>query len=131
MNRKRWLRIILLLQLGLTVLCLSTFCMQYPSQYRLCRDVAEYIPQQECIALENNWAIVQRAFPEGEANSEQVKAALGKYLSYEGPTTYGHREVYHLSVGLSDYLPGVGYFDYYSFRYDHNGVLVAFSYDDF
>ncbi len=78
---------------------------------------------------ENGLEIVKLAFPEGAVSSSDVKSALGEYLYAEYPTTYGHREVYYLSVSPIDCF--FNYFDSYDFGYDSNRVLTSFSYDDF
>jgi hypothetical protein len=118
---------ILIVSLGLLILGLTT--PTWPSKAKLCQDLESYLPEAECIRQENTFQIVKRAFPEGEVLSSNVKSALGEYLHAEYTTTYGHREVYYLSIRPIDYL--YNYFDSYDFKYDNNGVLISFSYDDF
>lgn len=100
----------------------------WPSKAKLCQDVEKYLPKEECINQENAVGIVKRAFPEGEVTSSDVKSALGEYLHAEYVTPYGHREEYYLSIRPINYF--FNYFDSYSFRYDNNGLLISFSYQD-
>lgn len=129
-NYKPWLRALIVV-LGLIVVWNSTYWMVYPSRFRLCRDVAEYVSLQECMALENNLAIVQRAFPVGKATVEQVNSALGKYLHAKGHNidTGEVIQSYGLSVTPMDLLNHS--FDDYNFYYDKNGVLKSLRYTDF
>src|SRR5688572_17672066 len=116
---------ILLLTLGFLIL----FGTTWPSKTELCQDLESYLPKTECIRLEDSLEIVQRAFPEGEVSSSDIRGALGEYLHAEYPTSYGHTEEYYLSIRPIDYL--FRYHDSYRFSYDSSGTLVAFSYDDF
>jgi|APFre7841882724_1041349.scaffolds.fasta_scaffold121843_2 hypothetical protein len=126
---KKILKILSVLLLGLVLLYYGLTAPTWPSKTRLCRDIQDFLPKDECIHMENAQEIIKRAFPEGEVTSSDVKGALEEYLYAEYPTTYGHREVYHLSVKPVDYL--FDYFDAYDFGYDNNGILISFSYDDF
>jgi len=112
---------LILLMFGLTI-------PNWPSKAELCRDVERYLPQDECSRQENALEIVKRAFPEGGVSSSDVKGALGKYLHREYPASYGHIEVYYLSISPIDYF--FKNFDSYHFRYDRNGVLLAFDHYD-
>lgn len=126
---KKVLKILAILIVCLLLLMLGFTKPTWPSKAQLCRDVERFLPKAECMRQENALAIVKRAFPEGEVSSSDVKSALGKYLQYERPTTYGHREVYYLSTSPIDYF--LHYSASYDFGYDKNGVLITFSYDDF
>jgi len=126
---KKVVKILTILTAILVLLFLVLFLPAWPSKARLCQDVESYLSKAECIRQDNALEIVKLAFPEGEVSSSDVKGALGKYLYAEYPTAYGHREVYYLSVQPIDYL--FNYFDSYDFRYDNDGVLISFSYDDF
>jgi hypothetical protein len=126
---KKLVKNLAILFLSLVLLILGLTKPTWPSKIRLCRNVESYLPKAECIRQENALEIVKRAFPEEQVSSSDVKSALGEYLHAEYPTTYGHREVYYLSVRPIDYL--FNYFDSYDFGYDNDGLLVAFSYDDF
>ena len=126
---KKVVKILAILIVSLTLLILGLTKPTWPSKSKLCQDVERYLPKADCIRQENALEIVKRAFPEGEVSSRDVKSALGEYLHAEYTTTYGYREVYYLSVRPMDYL--FNYFDSYDFRYDNNGVLISFSYDDF
>ncbi len=114
---------------SLILLILGLTRPTWPSKATLCQNLDRYLPKAECIRQENAVQIVKQAFPEGEVSSSDVKSTLGEYLHAEYPTTYGHREVYYLSVQPIDYI--FNYFDMYDFRYDYNGVHISFSYDDF
>jgi len=125
---KKILKIIAMLTLGLVLLILVLFWPVWPSKAKLCQDVKDYLPKAKCMQLNNAVEIVMQAFPEGEVTSSDVKGALGEYLHNEHLTTYGHMEEYYLSVRpIGNLLIGQ---DSYRFRYKHDGVLVAFSYDD-
>jgi hypothetical protein len=126
---KKIVKILAVLALSLVLLIYVLTMVTWPNKARLCRDVQDFLPKEECLRLENAVEIVKRAFPEGRVTTGDVKGALGEYLYAEYSTTYGHLEVYHLSARPIDYL--FNYFDSYDFGYDNNGVLVAFSYDDF
>jgi hypothetical protein len=126
---KKVIKILAILMVSLILLILGLTKPIWPSKAKLCQDVESYLPKAECIRQENALEIVKRAFPEGEVSSSDIKSALGEYLHAEYPTTYGHREVYYLSVRPIDYL--FNYFDSYDFGYDNNGMLISFSYDDF
>jgi hypothetical protein len=126
---KKVFKILTILLVSIILLILGLTKPTWPSKAKLCQNVESYLPKEECIRQENALEIVKQAFPEGEVSSSDVKSALGEYLYAEYPTTYGHREVYHLSVRPIDFL--FNYFDSYDFGYDNNGVLISFSYDDF
>ena len=126
---KKAVKILAILIVSLLLLILVLTRPTWPSKATLCQNLDKYLPKEECIRQENAVQIVKRAFPEGEVSSSDVKSALGEYLHAEYPTAYGHREVYYLSVQPIDYL--FNYFDSYDFRYDNDGVLISFSYDDF
>jgi hypothetical protein len=126
---KKVIKIFIILIVSLILIILGLTRPTWPSKAKLCQNVERYIPKVECILQENAVQIVKSAFPEGEVSSSDVKSTLGEYLYAEYPTTYGHREVYYLSVRPIDYL--FNYFDLYEFRFDNNGVLISFSYDDF
>ena len=122
-------KILILLVLGLVLLLAGLTMPRWPSRARLCRDVADFLPPAECRQLNSALEIVQAAFPAGAVSAAEVRSALGDYLVTAVPTTYGHREVYHLERRPIDYL--FNYFATYDFRYDQEGQLVSFSYDDF
>jgi hypothetical protein len=126
---KKMIKMLAILLVSLIFLILVLTLPTRPSKVQLCRDVEGYLPKAECMKQENAVQIVKRAFPEGEVSSSDVKSALGEYLHAEYITPYGYREVYYLSVRPIDFL--LNYFDSYDFRYDNNGVLISFSYDDF
>jgi len=125
---KKTVKILSVLLLSLVLLNYVLTVLTWPSKAKLCRNVQDYLSIDECLKMENAVGIVQRAFPEGEVTSGDVNGALGEYLFAAYPTTYGHREVYHLDVSLINYL--FDNFATYKFKYDNNGVLIAFSYDD-
>ena len=126
---KKVLKILAILMVSLSLLILGLIFPVWPSKAQLCWDVERFLPKAECMRQENALAIVKRAFPEGDVSSSDVKSALGKYLQYEYPAIYGHREVYYLSTSPIDYF--LHYSASYDFGYDKNGVLITFSYDDF
>ncbi len=126
---KKAIKILAILTVSFVLLFICLTMPTWPSKTKLCQDVESYLPHSECIHLDNSIQIVKQAFPEGAVSSADVKGALGEYLHAEYPTTYGHREVYYLSINPIDYV--FNYFDSYDFGYDHNGVLISFSYDDF
>ncbi len=125
---KKLIKILAILIVSLVLLFLGLTIPTWPSKARLCRDVESYLPREECSRLKSTSEIVYRAFPKGEVSSNDVKGALGKYLHEEHPTTYGHIEVYYLSIRPIDYL--FRSFASYRFGYDNHGILVALSYDD-
>lgn len=123
-DRKNRLRV-LFVMLGLMAVWVSTHWMAYPSRFRLCLDVAEYVPLRECMALENNAAVMKRAFPVGEVMSEQVKAVLGDYLVDEGRVinTADWYQTYHLNITPVDTWNDR--YELFLFLYDNNRVLKS------
>ena len=125
---KKLTKFLVILLLSLVFLIVGLTEPVWPSKVKLCQDLENYISKAECINLDSRIAIVKRAFPEGKTSASDVRSALGEYLQEEHSTSYGHTEKYYLSVQPIDYL--FRNFDSYRFRYDDNGVLVAFSYED-
>ena len=80
---KKMLKILAILMVSLSLLILGLILPIWPSKAQLCRDVESFLPKAECMRQENAVRIVERAFPEGEVSSSDVKSALGKYLQYE------------------------------------------------
>ena len=126
--RKRWVKIYAFLSFLVISLCLGMLLPSWPSKARLCRDLESHIPVTECMALDHRAAIVEQAFPIGTTSTETVKSAIGDYLHDEYQTDYGHRETYYLDVSPIAHV--FRYYSKYNFRYDKNGTLVAFSYED-